>query len=117
MRTHHRSKRTLRKPRRSFAWPFFASLSSFALHVGVGALRSVDGGNTWANLGSTELANYNLTSVAARGNILMAAGDSTPTYGDGGDGLVRSTNAGASFQIVSGAAGTGLPAGPVSDLV
>jgi len=80
-----------------------------------GVLRSTNGGNTWAILGATQLANYNLTSVAARGNILMAAGDST--FGGGVDGLVRSTNAGVSFQVVSGGAGTGLPVGPVSDLV
>jgi hypothetical protein len=81
----------------------------------LGVLRSTDGGNTWAILGASQLAGYNLTSVAARGNILMAAGDST--WGGGVDGLVRSTNGGVSFQVISGGAGTGLPTGPVSDLV
>jgi hypothetical protein len=78
-------------------------------------LRSTDGGNTWAVLLDSPLHDYNFTSVAARGNILMAASDST--VGLGGDALLRSADGGVSFQVVSGATGSGLREGPVSDLV
>src|SRR5207249_2017606 len=47
--------------------------------------------------------------------FLLAASDST--WGGGnGSGLFRSTNGGSSFELVSGS-GTGLPVGPISDLV
>src|SRR6266850_5132961 len=93
-----------------------ARVSSFASRGGllIGMLRSTNGGNTWTILGSTLFANENLTSVAARGNVLMAASDGLAA--GSGTGLFRSTNTGTSFQLVSGAFGTGLPAGDVTDL-
>jgi len=83
-----------------------ALVSSFGADGGarIGVLRSLDGGNTWAVLAGDMFPNENLTSVAARGDILMAASDST--WGGGnGSGLFRSTNAGVSFEVISGAAG------------
>ncbi len=93
-----------------------ARLSSFAARGGalIGVLRTTDGGNNWANLGATLFANENLTSVAARGAILLAASDNNWAGGNG-SGLFRSTNTGGLFTLVSG--GSGLSAGPVSDVV
>lgn len=97
-----------------------ARLSSFAGEGGkrIGVLISTDGGNTWTVLGSATLAGQDITSVAARGNVLLAAADSVWTRGNaGGGGLFRSTNSGTSFTLISGSALTGLPAGSISDLV
>lgn len=75
----------------------------------IGMLRSTDGGTTWTTLdGGGTLANRNIVAVAARGATLLAATT---------DGLFRSINEGVTFFIVSGGAGTGLPAGNVTDLV
>ncbi|MEO6753391.1 MAG: hypothetical protein ABIP85_16565, partial [Chthoniobacteraceae bacterium] len=92
-----------------------ARTSSFAARGGalVGMLRTTDGGNTWSTLGTSVFSNENLTSVAARGSILLAASDDVSA--GNGSGLFRSTDTGGSFTLVSG--GSGLPAGPVSDLV
>ncbi len=95
-----------------------ARLSSLAAIGGsrIGVLRTTDGGTTWSLLGTNLFANENLASVSARGNVLMAASDSA--WGGGaGSGLFRSTDFGATWTRISGGTGTGLPAGPVSDLV
>ncbi len=90
-------------------------VSSFAARGGIfmGVPYSTNGGATWTLLGTNTFANESLTSVAARGNILMACSDNASS--GSGSGLFRSTNTGASFALVSG--GSGLSAGPVSDLV
>lgn len=91
-------------------------LSSFGAVGGarIGVLRTTDGGANWTVLGTSLFENENLTSVAGRGAVIMAASDDT--WGGGnGSGLFRSTNTGASFVLVSGT--NGLPAGAVSDLV
>ena len=85
--------------------------SSFGPFFGdqlTGVLRTTDGGQTWTQLGTTDLAGQSLTSVTARGSILIAASDS-------GAGLFRSTNGGANWTLISGS--NGLPAGFVSDVV
>ena len=95
-----------------------ARISSFGAVGGarLGVLRTTDGGNTWTRLGAGTFANENLLSVAARGSVILAGSDSQ--WGGGsGSGIFRSTDTGASFTLVSGAGGTGLPAGPVSDIV
>ncbi len=91
-------------------------LSSFGAVGGtrIGVLRTTDGGNTWTALGTSTFSNENLLSVAARGPVILAASDSQWGFG-AGSGVFRSTNAGTSFALVSG--GSGLSAGPVSDLV
>lgn len=85
-----------------------SSLSSIG-GAQIGMLRSTNGGDTWTVLdGGGTLAGRNITAVAARGAILLAAST---------DGLFRSSNTGAAFTAISGGAGTGLPTGLVTDLV
>ncbi len=93
-----------------------ARTSSYGAEGGalIGVLRTTDGGTSWSNLGASTFADEDLTSVAARGSVLLAASDNQ-WVGGNGSGLFRSTNTGASFTLVSG--GSGLSAGPVSDLV
>jgi Ca2+-binding RTX toxin-like protein len=93
--------------------------SSFGGTGGIqsGLLYTTDGGNTWTELNSANLVGENILSVAARGNVLLAGSDPSAGFGGGmGSGLFRSTDGGASFQLVSGGA-TGLPTGRVIDLV
>jgi hypothetical protein len=87
-----------------------------------GLLYSQNGGQTWTTLGSATLAGQNVTAVAARGQIMMAATSnftgfafdpSQLTVG----ALYRSVNGGATFSQVSAARGTGLSAGPITSLV
>ena len=56
-----------------------ARLSTLAAEGGarIGVLRSTDGGDTWAILGRDTFANEDITSVAARGDVLLAASDPT----------------------------------------
>ncbi len=69
---------------------------------------SRNGGSSWTVLQPPQIAGDNIRAVSVRGNTLMAGGLA---------GLVRSTNGGTTFTLVSGAAGTGLPAGMLLDLV
>jgi hypothetical protein len=97
--------------------------SSFSVFVAppenlTGILRSTDGGTTWAQLGTKDLAGQNIMAVAETGNTILTASRFFP----GGtttavQGIWRSTDTGKTFTIVSGANGTGLPAGGVSDVV
>ena len=84
--------------------------------IETGMLRTTNGGTTWTQLNAAILQNQTILSVAARGNIILGASDDRWSNG-GGAGLYRSTDTGATFTLVSGTAGTGLPAGPVSDVV
>jgi hypothetical protein len=95
------------------------STSSFFLSDQLtGVLRSTDGGATWSQLGNSaaNLKNENITSVAARGAILLAAADNV--WGGGlGKGLFRSTDSGANWTLISDGA-HGLPnLTSVSDIV
>src|SRR5262245_47831439 len=84
-----------------------------------GLLYSNNGGISWTSLGATTLGGQTVDAVAARGNVLLAG--TFEISGLGGSkntgALFRSTNGGATFTQISGAAGTGLPNGPVSSLV
>ncbi|MBX9585086.1 MAG: hypothetical protein K2X87_32675, partial [Gemmataceae bacterium] len=80
-----------------------------------GLLRTTDGGGTWTTLdGGGALVGLNVSGVAPRWKtIVLSANDADdPTK----TGVWRSTDAGATWKQVSGAAGTGLPAGRSSDL-
>ena len=89
-----------------------------------GLLYSTNGGATWTDLGTTSaLEGESVIGVAARGNTILAAtfeeqqvNTTTSALGNA-YGLYRSTNGGTSFTLVSGAAGSGLPAGAVTSLV
>jgi subtilisin-like proprotein convertase family protein len=74
-----------------------------------GLLRTTNGGTTWTALnGGGTLTNKDIRAVAPRGAVLLAAAT---------DGLYRSADTGASFTLVSGAGGSGLPSGRPTDLV
>ncbi len=73
----------------------------------VGVLRTTDGGSNWTVLnGGGTLNEINITSVEARGAIILASSTG---------GLYRSTNTGAAFTLISGTAG--LPTGSVTEMV
>jgi subtilisin-like proprotein convertase family protein len=74
-----------------------------------GLLRTSNGGSAWTALnGGGTLNNKDIRAVAPRGAVLLVAAT---------DGLYRSTDTGASFALVSGAGGSGLPSGNPTDLV
>jgi autotransporter-associated beta strand protein len=76
-------------------------------------------------LGTATLEGESVVGVAARSNVIVAGTfEMSGVQGVGNfiflktvGALYRSTNGGASFTQISGAAGTGLPDGPVSSLV
>lgn len=84
-----------------------ARVSSLASIGGarIGLLRTTDGGNTWTVFSA--LAGRDIFGLAARGATLVVATDT---------GVFRSTDTGANFTNLSGAAGSGLPAGRTRDL-
>jgi hypothetical protein len=81
----------------------------------IGVLRSTDSGKTWTVLdGGGVLAGLNIAALAARGAVITVAAnqaDNSPRVG-----VWRTTNTGTSWTQLSGAASTGLPSGPCSDL-
>ena len=90
--------------------------SSFGWRGGAreGLLRTDDGGATWTELdGGGTLDGTNISGLAARGSVIVAAASDLA----GGGGIYRSEDTGATFPIISGEPGTGLPDGDVSDLV
>ena len=86
-----------------------------------GLMRTTNGGQTWSLIdpglvtGQNPQPGYfdgeNIGSVAERGQTILAGAN-----GSNG-GLFVSTDGGATFTEISGGLNTGLPAGPVSDLV
>jgi PKD domain len=79
-----------------------------------GLLRTTDGGNTWTPITDALLVGEHISSVASRGNILLAGANDF--FGGGGiGGLFRSLDSGSTWTQITGA-GTGLPAGTVDDL-
>jgi autotransporter-associated beta strand protein len=104
----------------------FGSLSLFPTPETAGGLQngllySRNGGTTWARLGEATLSGQSVVDVAARGSTILAA-TFEPRLASANrmtftGGLFRSSNSGATFIEVSGAPGSGLPAGPVSSLV
>src|SRR5262249_61159787 len=73
-------------------------------------------------LASSALAGQNVTAVPARGQIIMAGTSAATGFAFDPSqltvgALYRSTNGGATFSQVSGAAASGLPAGPITSLV
>lgn len=99
------------------------STSSNALEgsPGFGVLRSRDGGLTWSILARQTFAGRRITSIVPTAFSETGLFDQqvvlVSTSFDTGGGVWRSSNGGASFALVSGVAGTGLPAGRVSSIV
>jgi hypothetical protein len=91
------------------------SSDAFLGSPGFGIAKSSDGGATWTVLAADTFAGRRIRSVVPTtldgGNVVLAA-----TLFDGG-GVWRSTDGGADFTRLSGAAGSGLPDAGVSDLV
>lgn len=96
--------------------------------------RSTDGGETWKQIsvlprteeGSRPVSSFVATGVSTKNGSLdqkkatqiLLAGTRSPQDQDGyKGGLFRSADAGASWTMVSGVAGSGLPAGPISSIV
>lgn len=103
-----------------------SSLLWYIGNPGIGLARSTDGGATWSLFASDTLASQNIRSVVpttlSGGNVVLVgtqyAADPVRHLRDqDGGGVYRSTDNGAHFTQISGAAGTGLPAQAVSDLV
>jgi autotransporter-associated beta strand protein len=86
-----------------------------------GLLYTQNGGQTWTTLGGATLADQNVSAVIARGQTILAATSVMAEFQYGSltrsGGLYMSTNQGATFTQISGAASSGLPAGPVTSLV
>ncbi len=80
-----------------------------------GLLRSTDGGNTWVEFTDPDLLGGNFRSVAARGNVLLAASTFWSNNSLKG-GLFRSDTTGVGWDQISNKAGSGLPAGGIFDL-
>jgi hypothetical protein len=89
----------------------FGRFSSLALTGGarIGLLRTTDGGQTWAQVGATALADRNVTAVEARGSVIIVSAN-TGTQ----PGMYRSTDTGETFSYISGAPTSGLPFGPIA---
>jgi hypothetical protein len=88
----------------------FSSLAFFG-DVLNGLLLTSDGGDSWTEITHPLLLGENISGVAVRGDLLLAA--SNGTFGIGG--LFRSTDGGSSWTQVSGS--NGLPNQDVFDLV
>lgn len=73
-----------------------------------GLLLTTDAGATFTQLTDPLLPGRNYSGVTARGNVMLASSNS---------GVLRSTDGGATWAFLSGAAGTGLPFGSAFDLV
>lgn len=80
-----------------------------------GLLRTTDGGATWKVLNKGGLpAGLNVTGVAPRGDVIVVSASGAADASD--RGIWRSTDAGETWTQVSGASGSGLPAGESFDL-
>ncbi len=85
-----------------------------------GLLYSTNGGTSWSALGqNSAFAGESVVSAMARGSTILAATFETQAArsATAGYGLFRSTDGGATFTDMSGAAGSGLPTGAVTSLV
>jgi hypothetical protein len=103
-------------------WASTAQISSFGESGRrVGVYRSTDGGATWntvagnSTLGGAANA-QDIVGLVARGNTIVTAARYSNDNNYSSIGIFRSTNGGASFTQVSGAAGSGLVLGRNYDL-
>ena len=91
----------------------FSSFGSDARLTGL--LRTTDGGATWTPLPAGGVFDgLSISAVAPRGATIVVATVISPSSTK--SGVWRSTDGGKKFDLVSGAAASGLPAGPARDL-
>ncbi|HUO05603.1 MAG TPA: hypothetical protein VMU16_10450 [Candidatus Binataceae bacterium] len=106
-----------------------AGIGNYSNYAGVGGpltglLVTSNGGNVWTPVnGGGTLNGLEISGVAARGNTIIASADwpsKSGAFAAPGNcnqvGVFRSTDGGASFQSISGAAGSGLPKGIAFEL-
>jgi hypothetical protein len=81
-----------------------------------GVARTTDGGRTWSVLdGGGQIVGLNISGVAVRGQTIVVTANSSEGLLQ--SGVWRSTNLGASWTRISGAAHSNLPSGAAFDLV
>lgn len=81
----------------------------------IGLLRTTNGA-AWTELdGGGTIDGLNISGIAPRGATIVLSANTADAIGN--RGIWRSTDTGASFTQVSGAAASGLPTGPSFDLV
>ncbi|MCH8911071.1 MAG: RTX toxin [Chloroflexi bacterium] len=81
----------------------------------IGLLRTTNGA-TWTEIdGGGTIDGLNISGVAPRDATIVVSANTADTLGN--RGIWRSTDTGALFTQMSGAAGSGLPVGPSFDLV
>jgi hypothetical protein len=101
-------------------WAGVGKYSSFGRLGGnrVGLYKTTNGGSSWTNVtGGGVLLGKNISGVVAQGNTIVISVNEADVNSLGNIGIWRSTNGGATFAQISGAAGTGLPFGVTHDLV
>jgi hypothetical protein len=96
----------------------FGRFSNFPWEGGArnGLLRTTNGGTNWTALTPALLIGKNISGLAARGATIVAAVNLADSFVCGNIGIFRSTDTGASFTMLSGAVGSGLPMGRTYDL-
>jgi hypothetical protein len=95
----------------------FGRFSSSAGRGGerAGLLRTTDGGNNWTSIdGAGTLVGLNISGVAPRGGVIVLSANSADNFAD--RGIWRRPSATGAWTQISGAVGTGLPAGQSYDL-
>ncbi|GLQ89759.1 hypothetical protein GCM10007898_33340 [Dyella flagellata] len=94
-----------------------AYITEFGGVTNQGLLYSSNGGQSWSHIGQGVLPNLSMLNVAARGQVIMAAGFEEEKANTSASGLYRSTDGGKTFARVDQVTGSGLPPGPTSALV
>ncbi len=81
-----------------------------------GVLRTADGGDTWAQLGTSTFNGLSIQTVVP--TALSIAGQQVVLAGTvNNNGLYRSADNGGTWTQISGAFGSGLPLGAVTDII